>query len=39
MAYALDTKGFYQPVYNFEVMVPGRDGSNIIMIPALASGF
>ena len=39
MAYALDTKGFYQPVYNFEVMASGWTGSDIVMIPALASGF
>ena len=36
LAYALDTKGFYQPVYQFEVMAPDWDGSDIITIPAIA---
>lgn len=35
--YALDTKGFYQPVYRFEVTTPGWEyGANLI-IPAIAN--
>ena len=34
-SYETDTKGFYQPVYLFEVMAPGWDGADTIMIPAI----
>ena len=33
MGYMLDTKGFYQPVYNFEVIVDGEE--MLIQIPAI----
>ena len=34
--YETDTKGFYQPVYRFEVIAPGWDSADTIMIPAIA---
>lgn len=33
LSYILDTKGFYQPVYNFKSKIDGKDA--IISIPAL----
>lgn len=33
MGYMLDTKGFYQPVYNFDVIVNGE--KMLIQIPAI----
>ena len=36
LGYALDTKGFYQPVYHFEVTTPGWEHSATVMIPAIA---
>ena len=36
LGYEIDTKGYYQPVYYFEVMSPGWDGVGTIMIPAIA---
>ena len=36
LTYAIDTKGFYQPVYRFEVTAPDWDGSDSIMISAIA---
>lgn len=33
LSYILDTKGFYQPVYNFKLKIDGKDA--IISIPAL----
>ena len=36
LGYELDTKGFYQPVYHFEVTTPGWEHSAIVMIPAIA---
>lgn len=35
LGYAVDTKGFYQPVYYFEVESPAGDYKNRIMIPAM----
>ena len=35
LGYETDTKGYYQPVYFFEVMSPGWDGAETIMIPAM----
>ena len=36
LTYAIDTKGFYQPVYRFEVTAPDWDGGDSIMISAIA---
>ena len=36
LGYELDTKGFYQPVYYFEVNTPGWERSATVMIPAIA---
>ena len=36
LSYALDTKGFYQPVYYFEVTGNNWNGTAIIMIPAIS---
>ena len=36
LSYALDTKGFYQPVYYFEVTGNNWNGTAVIMIPAIA---
>ena len=36
LGFALDTKGFYQPVYYFEVEAPDWYGPATIMIPAIA---
>lgn len=33
LSYMLDTKGFYQPIYNFESIIDGKE--MIIAIPAL----
>ena len=33
--YTLDTKGFYQPVYRFEMNTPGWENSVTVMIPAI----
>lgn len=35
LGYEIDTKGFYQPVYFFQVFAPGWDGAGTIMIPAI----
>ena len=34
MGYLLDTKGFYQPAYNFDVIINGE--KMLIQIPAIA---
>ena len=36
LSYALDTKGFYQPVYYFEVTSPDWYSTATILIPAIA---
>lgn len=33
--YEIDTKGFYQPVYRFEISLPGTDYICPAMIPAI----
>lgn len=33
--YETDTKGFYQPVYYFDVLAPGWDDADTILIPAI----
>ena len=35
LGYEIDTKGYYQPVYYFEVMSPDWDDADTIMIPAM----
>lgn len=34
LAHEIDTKGFYQPVYSFEVLIPDT-GTLVVMIPAM----
>ena len=34
LGYEIDTKGFYQPVYSFEVLIPDT-GTLVVMIPAM----
>lgn len=33
--YAIDTKGFYQPVYIFEILIPQTGNTGLAMIPAI----
>ena len=33
--YAIDTKGFYQPVYLFEIQIPETGNTTLAMIPAM----
>lgn len=35
LGYEIDTKGFYQPVYYFEVMAPQWDGPDTVLISAM----
>ena len=35
LAYEIDTKGYYQPVYRFEVSATDGSYENVIMIPAM----
>lgn len=35
LAYAIDTKGFYQPVYCFGIVIPGDGYEYQVMIPAM----
>ena len=33
--YTIDTKGFYQPVYLFEILIPETGNTALAMIPAI----
>ena len=33
--YTIDTKGFYQPVYIFEILIPQTGNTGLAMIPAM----
>lgn len=33
--YEIDTKGFYQPVYIFEILIPETGNTDLVMIPAM----
>ena len=33
--YEIDTKGFYQPVYIFEILIPETGNTDLAMIPAM----